>query len=113
MRVYYAEQNLIGSEDSRSDKPEWLYFRSHTEAKKWANSVIKEFVALSREYDKGFSLNQIGWGAEVIVRACDFVSTGKDMLILLLNDEGGYFENQEVTDRWTPADKWKAPLTEE
>ena len=106
MRVYYAEQNLMESDGT----PGWLYFRSRVDARKWANSVIKDFVAMNREYDRGFSLSQVGWGAEITVAACDFGTTDKALLVRMLNHEGGFFVRQETVARWTPVDKWKSTL---
>jgi hypothetical protein len=108
MRVYYAEQNLIGHDDMDHDFGDGQYFRSRADARKWGSSVIKAFMATNRKYDKGFRLADVGWGAKIEIRACDFVSTDKEMLIRLLNYVGGYFLSQDCVERWTPEAKWKA-----
>ena len=113
MRVYCVNQNLVPhDEDGREG---WTYIGGRAEAKRLANSVIKAFTAYQRGHDKSFRLADVGWGAEIVIEACDFVSTDKAMLLRLLNNEGGYFDSQAVltvVDRWTPADKWNAPLGE-
>ncbi len=111
MRVHYVTQNLFTDMTyGHSGYPTGKYFRSHTDARKWANSLVKEFVQMNREWDKSFRLADIGWGAEITIQACDFVSTDKAMLLRLLNTEGGYFGPQKTVERWTTTDKWKAPV---
>ena len=111
MRVYCVNQNLVTYDESHMlDVDLTSYCRSRAEAKRLANSIIKAFTAYQRGYDKGFRIDSISWGAEIVIQACDFGSTDKAMLIRLLNTEGGYFASQDIVDRWTPADKWNAPL---
>ncbi len=119
MRVYSATQTLFYPEDRGDIENVGLldgdtavyrgrYFRSHTEARKWGNSMIKLFVAYHRKFDAKFKLADIAWSAEVEIQACDFAKTGKDTLLALLNteSEGGYFAKVQTVEKWTPETKW-------
>ncbi len=108
MRVYSVTQTLFSSTDPEpyGDIPRGRYFRSHTEARKWANSLVKQFVAMNRKWDKSFRLADIGWTAVIEIEAGDFAKTGKDTLLTLLNNEGGYFSKVQRVEEWTPQAKW-------
>jgi hypothetical protein len=117
MRVYSATQTLFYVEDSGDLVVAGLleegqvvyrerYFRSHTEARKWGNSMIKLFVAYHRKFDAKFKLADIGWEAVIVIKACDFAKTGKDTLLALLNGEGDYFVDVQTIETWTPETKW-------
>jgi hypothetical protein len=120
MRVYSAAQTLFYVEDSGDLEVAGLleegqvvyrerYFRSHTEARKWGNSMIKLLVAYHRKFDAKFRLADIAWEAVIKIQACDFAKTGKDTLLALLNGEGDYFVDVQTIETWTPETKWAKP----
>lgn len=108
MRVYSVTQTLFSHTDPEpyNDIPRGVYFRSHTEARKWANSLVKRFVAMNRKWDKSFRLADIGWTAVIEIEACDFPNTGKGILLSLLNATGGHFSKVQRVEEWTPQTKW-------
>ena len=108
MRVYRLDQNLgDGGEDVRGALNDGAgYYRSHVEARKKANAIIKAFSSRQKEYDPGFRFADVQWGAFITITACDFDKTGKDTLIRLLNGRGGNFKKEQVVEGWNPQTKW-------
>ena len=108
MRVYSATQTLFNGTDPvpYNAIPSGRYFRSHADARKWGNSLIRSFLEMQRQWDKGFRLDAIGWAAVIEIEACDFAKTGKDTLLTLLNNDGGPFSKVQRVEKWTPQTKW-------
>ena len=108
MRVYSVTQQLFSSTDPEPYReiPRGRYFRSNAEARKWSNSLVKLFVEMNRKWDKSFKLSDIAWTAVIEIEACDFAKTGKDTLLTLLNNDGGYFHKVQRIEEWTPQTKW-------
>lgn len=116
MRVHRATQNILPMQSAVDDcyferhegYPSVVYFRSHAEARRWCNQIIREFVADQRKGDKYFSLKDVAWGAKVEITGCDLASTSKGMFLDLLNreNEGEWFHVQEPVEKWTPQTKW-------
>ena len=60
MRVYSATQTLFNGTDPvpYNAIPSGRYFRSHADARKWGNSLIRSFLEMQRQWDKGFRLEK-------------------------------------------------------
>ena len=106
MKLYQVTTTFDG--DGEVPSKDTIYFGSHTKARAWCNEAIrKEFDRCKKMYGLTLMKEMYSESIEIAeVTTCPNIST-KEMFLLMLNYEGGYFASQRVVEKWGPQDKWQ------